>query len=67
MNIDLQPDTIDDVTRQNLRMVLMGLEEDLKKDKPMVFVSDPQEDKKLIKKKIKSFKDVLDYYGNELS
>jgi hypothetical protein len=67
MNIDLHPDTLDDITRQNLKMVLMGFESDLKQDTQRIFVADPKEDKKLIKKHIKAFNLVLDYFGNELS
>ena len=41
---------------------LQGFEEDLKKERPLIFHSDPKKDKKEIKKYINAFKLVIKYF-----
>ncbi len=59
--IDLQPQTLDDITRQTLIQLRDDFKNDLKRERPLVFYADPVKDKKEIKKHIRAFNLVIDY------
>jgi len=61
MNIDLHPNSLDDITRQTLIQLRDHFKEDLKRERPLVFYNDPVKDKKEIKKYVKAFNLVIDY------
>lgn len=61
--IDLHPDSIDDITRANLKALRDEFKTDLKKERPNVFHSDPVKDKKEIRKRIRAFNLTIEYLG----
>lgn len=61
VNIDLHPDSVDDITRANLIQLRNDFKEYLKKERPLVFHADPVKDKKEIRKHIRAFDLVIDY------
>ncbi len=58
--IDLQPQTLDDITRQTLIQLRDDFKNDLKKG-VLVFYADPVKDKKEIKKHIRAANLMIDY------
>lgn len=52
---------IDQITVANLTEMRDGFIENLSETRPMVFADDPKEDKKIIRKKIKAFNEVIEY------
>lgn len=61
--ITIPYEAADEITVQNLNEALTTFKDDLKKEKPMIFVNEPGPDKKLIRKHIKALKLILDFYG----
>jgi hypothetical protein len=67
VTVEIDMDEADRITVQNLNNLLECLEDDYelrKEGKPIaIFDADKDEDLKILKKHIKSFKTVLKYYG----
>ena len=67
VTVEIDMDAADKITVQNLNNLLECLEDDYelrKEDRGMaIFEKDKNEDLKILKKHIKSFKTVLKYYG----
>ena len=67
VTVEIDMDAADKITVQNLNNLLECLEDDYelrKEDRGMaIFEKDKDEDLKILKKHIKSFKTVLKYYG----
>ena len=52
---------IDDLTVTNLTEMRDDFVENLRQEMPFIFSDDPKEDKKIIRKKIKAFNEVIEY------
>ena len=61
-NIELSGDTIEQIIIDTLTNCIVDWEADLKKDIPMVFMHDAEDDKKEIRKHIKSARRIIEYY-----
>jgi hypothetical protein len=61
-NIELSGDTIDQIIVDTLSNCIADWESDLEKDIPMVFMHDAQDDKKEIRKHIKSARRIIEYF-----
>lgn len=61
-NVELPGDTIDQIIVDTLTNCILDWENDLEKDIPMVFMHDAQDDKKEIRKHIKSAKRIIEYF-----
>jgi hypothetical protein len=61
-NIELSGDTIEQIIIDTLTNCIVDWEADLEKDIPMVFMHDAQDDKKEIRKHIKSARRIIEYY-----
>lgn len=70
VTVEIDMDAADKITLSNLKHMLELLENDYelrKEDRGMaIFEKDKDEDLKILKKHIKSFKTVLKYYGGDL-
>ena len=63
VTVELDSEQIDLIMVQDLKWQLSSLKNSLKKDRPLIFETDPVEDKKKIKEMISAMKMVLSWYG----
>lgn len=63
MLIDINPEFIDEIIRKELKSQIETFKSDLKKERPLIFTGDAVKDKRLIRKHIRAFKLILEYYG----
>ena len=63
MKIEVCDEQLTELVVADLKSSLAGLREELKSKQANFFSLDPKEDRKIIKKHIKAFKLILDYYG----
>ena len=63
ITIEVNDEQLNDLVVADLQQSLQGLRQDLKEGCGGIWSHDPQEDRKIIKKHIKAFKLILDYYG----
>lgn len=63
MLIEIPYEFLDEIIRKDLKERIEKFKDDLKKDRPLIFVSDAVKDKKLIRKHLRAFKLILEYYG----
>jgi len=63
ITIEVNDEQLNDLVVADLQQSLQGLKQDLKEDRGGVWSFDVKEDRKIIKKHIKAFKLILDYYG----
>ncbi len=61
--IELPYETMDKIIIDMLTQNIADWEIDLLKDKPLIFETDPELDKKMIRKHIKSARRIIAYYG----
>lgn len=61
-NIELSGDIIDQIIVDTLTKCIEDWEADLEKDIPMVFLHDAQDDKKEIRKHIKSARRIIEHF-----
>ena len=65
ITIEVNDEQLTDLVVADLQQSLQGLRQDLEVGCGGIWSHDPQEDRKIIKKHIKAFKLILDYYGGE--
>ena len=63
--IEVCDEQLNELVVADLKQSLQGLRQDLKEGRGGIWSHDPKEDRKIIKKHIKAFKLILDYYGWE--
>jgi len=61
--IEVCDEQLNDLVVADLKQSLQGLRQDLDEGCGGIWSHDPKEDRKIIKKHIKAFKLILDYYG----
>ena len=61
--IELPYETMDEIIIRQLTQNIEDWENDLSKDKPLIFETDPELDKKMIRKHIKSARRIIAYYS----
>lgn len=61
--IEVCDQQLNEIMITDLKRSLEGLKQDLEEDRGGVWSFDVKEDRKIIKKHIKAFKLILDYYG----
>lgn len=64
--IELGDEQISAIVAEELKWIYTQLSKDILKERPFIYVEDPEEDKKLIKKDIKALKRVLKWYGEDV-
>ena len=63
--IEVNDEQLNDLVVADLQQSLQCLRQDLEEGRGGIWSFDPKEDRKIIKKHIKAFKLILDYYGWE--
>ena len=63
MIVNIPDEFVDLLCTERLKDEIKSFKEDLKKERPMIFVCEPVQDKKLIRQQIKARKLILEYYG----
>ena len=63
MLIEVCDEQLNELVIADLKQSLQGLRQDLEEGRGGIWSRDPKEDRKIIKKHIKAFKLILDYYG----
>ena len=61
--VELPYETMDQIIINQLTQNIADWEDDLLKDKPLIFERDPELDKKMIRKHIKSARRIIAYYS----